>query len=154
VRAGEREQVREVLPERAVLLFEGMSRQDQRHGLDVLYGLREQGVDAREVLAAALLHDVAKSEGVRTWHRIVAVLVRALSPELLEQMASPDPGSWRHPFWLQLRHAERGAELAEAAGCASTTVQLIRHHEHEETVALPPPLAGWLAQLRAIDSRA
>lgn len=154
VRADEWEQVRRVLPQRAAQLFAGMPRQDQRHGLDVLYGLREQGSLAPELLAAALLHDVAKSEGVRTWHRIVAVLVRASRPESLERLASPNPESWRHPFWLQLHHAERGAELAEAAGCASATVQLIRYHEQEGLVALPPPLTGWLAQLRAVDSKA
>jgi len=146
--------VRGVLPEPAALLFAGMPRQDQRHGLDVLYGLRERGADASELLAAALLHDVAKSEGVGTWHRVFAVLVRALRPEWLGRLASPDPTSWRFPLWLQLRHAQRGAELAEAAGCDAATVRLIRYHEQTEEPNLLPPLDGWLAELQAADSKA
>ena len=143
-----------VLPEPATLLFAGMPRQDQRHGLDVLHSLREQGEDAPELLAAALLHDVAKSEGVRICHRVFAVLVRALGPEWLARVASPDPASWRFPLWLQLRHAERGAELAEAAGCGAATVQLILYHEQAEVPCLLPPLDGWMAQLQAADGQA
>ena len=53
VRSEEWVLVRGVLSEPAVLLFAAMPRQDQRHGLDVLYGLRERGADAPELLAAA-----------------------------------------------------------------------------------------------------
>jgi hypothetical protein len=154
VRTEEWSLVRGVLSEPAVFLFAGMPRQDQRHGLDVLYGLRERGADAPELLAAALLHDVGKSEGVRTRHRVFAVLVRAVHPEWLDRVASPDPDDWRFPLWLQLRHAQRGADLAEAAGCGAATVQLIHCHEQTEGAALLPPLDDWLAELQAADGKA
>ncbi|MBM4429985.1 MAG: hypothetical protein FJ026_06485, partial [Chloroflexi bacterium] len=102
--------VAHVLPAPAAELFRRLPRQYQRHGLDLLYALRQRGQDAPELLAAALLHDVAKAEGVRIWHRIATVLLRALCPAWLDRLASPDPASWRYPFWLQLHHPQRGAE--------------------------------------------
>ena len=56
----ERALVARVLPAPAAALFYHMPRQDQRHGLDVLYGLQARGEDAPELLAAALLHDIGK----------------------------------------------------------------------------------------------
>lgn len=140
-----------VLPVPAAELFRRMPRQYQRHGLDLLHALRQRGQDAPELLAAALLHDVAKAEGVRIWHRVATVLLQALCPAWLDRLASPDPASWRYPFWLQLHHPQRGAELAAAAGCAQATVELIRHHQRTEQVDLPSPLDGWLAALQAAD---
>ena len=151
VRPEERALVARILPAPAAALFYRMPRQDQRHSLDMLYALRERGEEAPELLAAALLHDVAKAEGVRLWHRIIAVLLRALCPRWLHRLALPDPASWRYPFWLQLHHPQRGAELAEAAGCAAATVELIRYHQQVEEADLPPPLDRWLAALHAVD---
>ena len=153
-RVGPEEQalVARILPAPAADLFYRLPRQDQRHGLDVLHALRQRGENAPELLAAALLHDVAKAEGVRIWHRIATVLLRALCPGWLDRLASPDPARWRYPFWLQLHHPQRGAELAAAAGCAPATLELIRHHQRTERTDLPPPLDRWLAALRAVDN--
>jgi hypothetical protein len=142
--------VTQILPEAAARLFARMPRQDQRHGLDVLHGLRERGEASPELLAAALLHDVGKADAVRTWHRVLTVLMRALCPTWLERVASPDSASWRHPLWLQLHHPQRGAELAEAAGCGAATVQLIRHHQ-QSGGDLRPPVNQWLEALQAVD---
>jgi len=150
VRPEERALVARILPAPAAELFFRMPRQDQRHGLDMVYALQKRGEDAPELLAAALLHDVAKAGGVRVWHRVIAVLLLALSPGWLHRLASPDPASWRHPFWLQLHHPQRGAELAAAAGCAAATVELIRHHQ-EAKARLAPPLDRWLAALQRVD---
>lgn len=147
----ERALVARVLPAPAAALFYHMPRQDQRHGLDVLYGLQARGEDAPELLAAALLHDIAKAEGVRIWHRVVAVLLQALCPRWFHHLASPDPRTWGYPFWLQLHHPQRGAELAEAAGCAAATVELVRYHQEAEEASLPLPLNRWLAALQAVD---
>lgn len=147
----ERALVARVLPAPAAALFHRMPRQDQRHGLDVLYGLQARGEDAPELLAAALLHDIGKAEGIRIWHRGAVVLLQALCPRWLQRLASPDPTTWGHPFWLQLHHPQRGAELAEAAGCAAATVELVRHHQEAEEASLALPLNRWLAALQAVD---
>jgi len=121
--------------------------------LDTLRALQSQGQDAPELLAAALLHDAAKSKGVRIWHRVAAVLLQSWRPEWLERLASRDTASWRYAFWVQRHHADLSAQLAQAAGCSAGTVELIRHH-HDGEATLRPPLEGWLRTLRTADDEA
>ena len=111
-------------------LFQRMPRSDQRHGLDVFHALRRKQHRDRDLLAAALLHDVGKTGGrLRLWHRVLIVLINALRPGLLSRLASDEPRSWRYPFFVHQEHPELGAQLAQAAGCSPTTVELIRRHQ-------------------------
>ncbi len=111
-------------------LFLRMPRCDQRHGLDVFYALQRKQNDDHDLLAAALLHDVGKSkERLRLWHRVLIVLIRVASTSLLDRLALEEPRSWRYPFFVHQQHPELGAELAQAAGCSPTTVELIRRHQ-------------------------
>jgi len=117
---------RGILPAGAWQLFEGMPTPDRRHGLDVMGRLLAAGRDDPELLAAALLHDAAKGRRMRLWHRVGAVLLEALTPALLQRLASPDPASRRYPFHLYLHHAELSASLALGAGCGERTAAFIR----------------------------
>ncbi|MCK4451473.1 MAG: hypothetical protein KAX26_12870, partial [Anaerolineae bacterium] len=86
-------------------LFLRMPRSDQRHGLDVFHALRRKQRHDRDLLAAALLHDVGKSGGqLRLWHRVLIVLISALRPELLNRLASDEPHSWRYLFFVHQHH--------------------------------------------------
>ncbi len=112
-------------------LFHRMSGMDRHHCLAVFHTLQESGKTERPLLQAALLHDVGKTMGpVRIWHRVIAVLVNSLAPQLLEAL-DREPGTWRYPFYVHSRHASLGAEMARRAGCSSDTVWLIAHHEEE-----------------------
>lgn len=139
------------LSPRGVDLFRTMPRYDQQHALSVYQTLEQQGHEEPDLLAAAWLHDVGKtaprSGGVRLWHRVAVVLMRAFWPGLLEQVGQDRPESWRQPFYVQQHHAAIGAELALQAGCSLTTVDLIRRHED------PPGQAddALLVALRAAD---
>lgn len=111
---------------RALALFDGMPVADRRHGLDVAARLVAAGIDDADALAAALLHDAAKGRRMRLWHRVAGVVLEAVSPRLLDRLASDAPRSWRHPFHLYLHHETLSAELATAAGCGPRVAAFIQ----------------------------
>ena len=124
------------LPPTAAALFEGMPVADRRHAIDVVATLARQGIEDPDVRVAGLLHDVAKGHRVRIWHRVGGVLLEALVPRLLHRLASPDPRSWRHPWFLYLHHARLSAQLAEAAGCSARAVAFLRGTVPDEDAQL------------------
>lgn len=121
------------LPPHGVTLFRQMTLRDQRHSLDVFDRLRRTAPDQPDLLAAALLHDAAKTaqpgQPVRLHHRVLMVLMEAIRPGWARQAANAAPGDWRYPLYLLVHHPEQGARLAEAAGCSALTVELIRRHQ-------------------------
>jgi len=136
----ERDEVQAVLPETAWPLFWRMPLNDQRHSLGVLRTLRAAGHDEPALMQAALLHDCAKGQaGVRLWHRVAVVLVKAFRPGLLGRWTGVQPSedSWQYPLWAHVNHPAVGAGLAAAAGCDPLAIALIRHH-HDH----PPVDAG------------
>jgi hypothetical protein len=150
----ELDQVAGWLPPAGIVLFRSMTRRDQRHSLDVVGVLRAAGHQQPDLLAAALLHDAAKTalpgRRLTLGHRVAVVLMQAAKPGWVERVARADPGDWRYPFYLHLHHPEMGAQLAEEAGCSLRTVQLIRRHQQPSSAS-----AGehdqWLAWLQAAD---
>jgi len=130
----------------ALGLFELMPGYDRQHALNVVRVLKTEGYRDSDLLAAALLHDAGKTAqqdgALRLWHRVVVVLLRALRPGLLDQIAEDRPGSWRRPFFVQQCHAAIGAELARDAGCSPCTVALIRLHEDPPDQVEDPDLAA------------
>lgn len=117
---------KQILPAGAWPLFAAMPIADRRHALDVVARLLTAGIDDRDVLTAALLHDAAKGHRMRLWHRVAGVLLEAFAPVLLPRLASPDERSWRYPFHLYLHHASLSADAALAAGCSERSAAFIR----------------------------
>ena len=144
VSAGQEAFASGILPPAAARLFASMPVADRRHGLAVADRLLAAGLDDRELLAAALLHDAGKGHRLRLWHRVAAVVVAAVAPGLLARMASPDPASAGYPFHLYLQHGPISADAALAAGCSARTAAFIRG----SASAADTPLA---AALRAAD---
>src|SRR5256884_1335687 len=129
-------EVSQWLPAAALALFKTMSPADQRHSLRVCRGLQAHGCTDRDMLAAALLHDVGKAQGrVPFWSRPAIVLGKKLAPRLLRRLVVY-PGTqdsvslprWRRSLSCAWYHAEVGAELAAAAGLSQRAVLYIRTH--------------------------
>lgn len=117
---------RGALPVAAWGLFEQMPVADRRHAIDVARRLLDAGDDDPDLIAAALLHDVAKGRRMRLWHRIAGVLLEAFAPRALARLGRDDPRSWRYPFHLYLHHGPMSADAALAAGCSPRVASFIR----------------------------
>ncbi len=113
-------QVHELLSPALSRVFFSMELRDQRHSLEVVLRLRDQGVEDGDLLAAALLHDCGKGE-VPVWLRVGHVV----SPSILHRVASVQAGGWRSAAHRLLHHARIGARIAEAAGASEATVRYI-----------------------------
>ncbi len=132
---------RRILPHRGAALFDAMPVADRRHGLDVAERLLRAGLDDRDLLGAALLHDAAKGHRMRLWHRVTGVLLESLAPSVLRWLAAPAPTSWRHPFHLYLHHEPMSAALATEAGCPPRVGAFIRGQVAEGDAQLLRALA-------------
>lgn len=118
-------------------LWRRMSGPDRRHAVGVardtvqLLGGAEQ---PREVVAAALLHDVGKIEArLGTFSRVgVTLLAMAANRSRLLAWAGSAPeggrATLRNRIGLYLAHDRVGAELLAAAGSAELTATWAREH--------------------------
>ena len=126
----EQEEVSTLLtaPQRA--LFDRLGRCDRRHSLAVMRTLAAAGETNRDLLVAALLHDVGKScHRLRLWERPLVVLIRAYRPGVLRHWGRGEPRGWKRPFVIYAQHPLWGAEMATQVGCSPLTIWLIRHHQ-------------------------
>src|SRR6266436_3152804 len=112
------------LPPSALPLFQTMSAADQRHSLRVCQGLQARGCTDKNMLAAALLHDVGKAEDrVPFWTRPVIVLRRMCAPRLLSRVVvDPRAGkqSEESPGQAKRRPVRRG-QIYRAPGIGRGT---------------------------------
>jgi putative nucleotidyltransferase with HDIG domain len=132
-----------LLPLTGQTLFKTMSRGDQRHALNVYHALHATGCTDKDLLAAALLHDVGKGGGrVRFFMRPIVVLMEIGTPRLLIHLAGNEfqnrVSPWRQPFHDAFYHAKLGAKLAKEAGLSPRIVEfIITHHDpHGPAAAL------------------
>src|SRR5437588_7721701 len=93
-------EVAALLPTAAALsLFRTMSPADQQHSLRVCRKHRARGCKDKDMLAAALLHDVGKAQGrVPFWTRPAIVLGKKFAPQLLTRLVIyPENGNEEPP---------------------------------------------------------
>lgn len=149
----ERAWVDEILttPERAV--FARLGRADQREGIAVARRVRRAlapspHADDPSVLAAALLHDVGKSDArLGPVGRAMATLAGALAGHEIADAWTVKGGIARR-FGLYLRHGEVGAGILRVAGAReSAAAWAAVHHlpERWSEVPFPPEVCMALA---------
>jgi hypothetical protein len=121
-------------------LWRRMSKADRRHAAGVARRVEAAlGPEAtRPVLAAALLHDVGKTDsGLGTYGRVVATLSAAVAGREMAEAWRTRTGITRR-IGLYLLHPEIGAEQLELAGADPLTVAWAReHHLPEEAWTVP-----------------
>ena len=121
-------------------LWRGMSGPDRRHAHAVARRVeRALGHEAtKPVLAAALLHDVGKTDSrLRTYGRVVATLSGTLAGEEMAHAWRTRSGFTRR-VGLYLLHADIGGDQLALAGSDPLTVAWAReHHKPEEAWTVP-----------------
>ncbi len=141
-------------PQRA--LFNAMPAHDRHHSLAVLHTLQRMGETNPDLMAAALLHDVGKSEydaagrRIRTvplWCRVakVAIMMLPHGERLLLRLSAQGatrPKGMRHAFYLSWEHPRLGAALAARLGVSEQAAALIRDHMQPRRATDPPLLAA------------
>jgi hypothetical protein len=132
--------------------FTSLPSFDRAHLIAVYDLLQRNRETDHDLLQAALLHDLGKCRDghcVRVVHRVARVILRRISPSLLERIASLPAPTWRLGFVLAVHHPELGAEMAAKLGCSARTCWLIAHHEDK-----PAPDDVQLRRLIAADHAA
>lgn len=131
--------------------FRALPAADQAHLLRVFHILKAGGVHDRDLLTAALLHDlgkVAPDGRVRLMDRVLCVLLGRLAPAMLTRLAGLPAPAWRRGLALAVHHAELGAGRVAALGGSDRTCWLIDNH-HTSPLPAEPDLRRLVAADRA-----
>jgi putative nucleotidyltransferase with HDIG domain len=125
-----KQEIATILSGPEIALFQRLSLNDQCHSYQVMEMLRQAGQRDRDLLAAALLHDIGKTRyELPIWARSLVVLAQAFVPSRVAVWGQGEAKGWRRPFVVKAQHAAWGAEMAEAAGSRPRTVELIGRHD-------------------------
>ncbi|PIE82500.1 MAG: hypothetical protein CSA11_00385 [Chloroflexi bacterium] len=124
-----------MLSEAEFALFLRFDRGERWHSYRVMRTLQEAGHGRLELLKAALLHDVGKTQSpLSVWDRSLIVVVKKLLPGKTAVWGNHTQPGWKRPFVVKAQHPEWGAQLAAAAGSCDLVVNLIRRHQDNLTV--------------------
>jgi hypothetical protein len=116
-------------------LFLKLQPNEQVHSLKIFRQLYHQNPREKDLLVAALLHDVGKTaHPLRLWERVWIVIAKAIFPARVTEWGHAEPRGWKRPFVIAEQHAAWGAEMAANAGASATSVSLIRRHQQSTNI--------------------
>jgi hypothetical protein len=151
---GEARSIAALLSEAELQLFLAMRPRDRRHAVETMRHARRiaeehAATPTDDLLVAALMHDVGKGR-LRVEDRVLYVILRAISLDLVDRFAASEGARWRRAMWHLRHHAAVGAAQLQAIGSSSRVVQLTAvHHD-----AAPPAEDLELAWLLDADEAA
>lgn len=124
------DQVQEILSPPLMDLFTSMHPSEQAHCIRIYKQLLADRETNKDLLIAALLHDVGKSRyRIKPWERVMIVVGKWIFPQQAKHWGHGKPNGLKRPFVIAEQHAELGAKMAEEAGASKLAVQLIRRHQ-------------------------
>ena len=117
---GDARAIAELLSPAELDLFLAMRPRDRRHAVETMHHVdriaREHGTEApAELRVAGLMHDIGKGQ-LRVEDRILYVILRALSLELVDRITATHGARWRLALWQLRHHASVGAARLEGVG--------------------------------------
>jgi hypothetical protein len=149
-----RNDIATILTEPEQQLFYQLSLSDQWHSYRVLQMLRDAGQAQPDLLAAALLHDVGKTQVRLTLlDRTLIVLAQALWPRRVAAWGQGEAVGWRRPFVVKMCHPQWSAAMAQRAGSRPLTLELIRRHQDKITATAEGKTAELLRLLQWADDQ-
>lgn len=113
-------------------LFARFSPADQAHSYRVMRLLEQHGHNEPPLLAAALLHDIGKTQvHLSWWDRVIVVIGVLAGRTIYTRWGEGEAHGWRKGVVVRVHHPHWGAQMAEAAGSHPLTVTLIRRHQEK-----------------------
>ena len=125
--------------------FARMEVADQKHCVGVLKYLLRRGMEDRQLLKAALLHDVGKSRSrISVFHRTAAVLLRAIFGEVPSFLTWIGGERLWGPFYVLENHPRLGAVMLAKAGCDERVWRLAELHHVDPKLLNLTDDAEWM----------
>jgi hypothetical protein len=146
-------QVRGWLTPELFAVFCQLNPSEQHHAYKVRCLLMAQGHTDSDLLIAALLHDVGKSQmPLAIWEKIAIVLGNRFAAQTVRGWGNRlgTPAWWQRPFVNYYQHPAWGGQMVAAGGASPLVIELVRRHQDKITVS--DPLYDLLSALQSADN--
>ena len=125
--------VRNVLSPELYVHFSQMQKSEQTHSIQICKDLKSNGEENKDLLTAALMHDVGKNRyPLSLSQRVLIVICSKIFPKKVDKWGTRELKGWNKPFVVAKQHPVWGAEIAQNAGASETVVNLIRKHQEKD----------------------